>query len=105
MFIKTKISVGIHSFVEQHNDIKALLKAIDEYFETSDKALAITLIMKLSSMRLTSVRNMGEHIMKIQVLAAQLKILEFEMSKTFLVHYILNTLPAKYAPFKISYNT
>ena len=27
------------------------------------------------------------------------------MSETFLVHYILNTLPAAYGPFKISYNT
>ena len=27
------------------------------------------------------------------------------MSDTFLVHYILNTLPQQYSPFKISYNT
>ncbi|KAL6320915.1 hypothetical protein AAG906_010724 [Vitis piasezkii] len=34
---------------------KALLKAIDEQFVTSDKALANTLIMKFSSLRLTDV--------------------------------------------------
>ena len=27
------------------------------------------------------------------------------MSESFLVHYILNTLPQQYGPFKISYNT
>ncbi|XP_041006927.1 uncharacterized protein LOC121251676 [Juglans microcarpa x Juglans regia] len=27
------------------------------------------------------------------------------MSESFLVHYILNTLPHQYGPFKISYNT
>ena len=27
------------------------------------------------------------------------------MFDSFLVHYILNTLPQKYEPFKISYNT
>ena len=27
------------------------------------------------------------------------------MSESFLVHYILNTLPPQYGPFKISYNT
>ena len=27
------------------------------------------------------------------------------MSNTFLVHYMLNTLPQQYSPFKISYNT
>ena len=30
MFIKTKISTSTHSGVEQHNDIKALQKAIDK---------------------------------------------------------------------------
>ncbi|KAK9111000.1 hypothetical protein Scep_018519 [Stephania cephalantha] len=38
-------------------------------------------------------------------IAAQLKTLEVDMSESFLVHYILNTLPPQYAPFKISYNT
>ena len=79
--------------------------AIDEHFETSDKTLANTLIMKFSSMSLTSGRNVHEHTMKMQDLAAQLKILELEISVAFLVHYILSTLPAQYGPFKISYNT
>ncbi|XP_016570318.2 uncharacterized protein LOC107868208 [Capsicum annuum] len=65
MFIKTKISAGIRGSVEQHYNVKALLKAIDEQFETSDKALASTLIMKCSSMRLTCVRGVHEHIMKM----------------------------------------
>ena len=56
-------------------------------------------------MRLTSGRNVYEHIMKMQDLAAQLKILELEMSVIFLAHYILSTLPAQYSPYKISYNT
>ena len=56
-------------------------------------------------MRLTSVRNVREHIMKMRDLAAQVKIPEVEMSETFIVHYILNILPAQYGPFQISYNT
>ena len=55
MFIKTKISYGIRGSVDQHDNVKALLKAIDEQFVTSDKALASTLIMKFSSLRLTDV--------------------------------------------------
>ena len=30
MVIKTKIFVGIHGFVDQHNDVRALLKFLDE---------------------------------------------------------------------------
>jgi len=57
MFIKTKISVGIRGFVDQHEKVRDLLKAIDDQFITSDKALANSLIMKFSSLRLTSVKG------------------------------------------------
>ena len=70
MFIKTKISTGISGSIDQHTNVKALLKAIDEQFETSDKALAITLIMKFSSLRLTNVRGVHEHIMQMGDIAA-----------------------------------
>ena len=91
MFIKTKISTSIHGSLEQYNNVKVLLKASDEQFETSEKALESSLIMKFSSMRLTSVRNVREHIMKMRELGAQLKILEVEIYKTFPMHYIFNT--------------
>ena len=60
--------------------------------------------MKFSSLRLTSVKSVHEHIMKMRDIAAQLKNLEVDMSETFLVHYMLNTLLKQYGPFKISYN-
>ncbi|KAL3506905.1 hypothetical protein ACH5RR_032287 [Cinchona calisaya] len=82
-----------------------LLKAINEQFESSDKALASTLIMKFSTMKLTSIKGVREHIMHMRDIAAQLKNLEVTMSDSFLVHYILNSLPQQYGPFKISYNT
>ena len=82
-----------------------MLKAIDDQFITSDKTLASTLIMKFSSLRLTSVKGVREYIMKMRDISAQLKKLEVDMSESFLVHFILNTLPHEYGPFKISYNT
>ena len=105
MFIKTKVTAGIRGSVDQHENVRDLLKAIDDQFVTSEKALASTLIMKFSSYRLTSVKGVREHIMKMRDIAAQLKKLEVDMSESFLVHYILNSLPAEYGPFKISYNT
>ena len=70
MFIKTKISAGIRGSVEQHDKVKSLLKAIDEQFVSSDKALASTLIIKFSSLRLTSVRGVREYIMQMRDIAA-----------------------------------
>ncbi|RVX16262.1 Retrovirus-related Pol polyprotein from transposon TNT 1-94 [Vitis vinifera] len=105
MYIKTKISAGIRGSIEQHENVRELLKAIDEQFVTSDKALASTLIMKFTSLKLTGIRGVREHIMETRDIMAQLKKLEVEMSESFLVHFILNTLPPQYGPFKISYNT
>ncbi|KAK4284758.1 hypothetical protein QN277_001542 [Acacia crassicarpa] len=105
MFIKTSISVGIRGFVEQHNKIRPLLKAIDEQLWTSDKAFIDTLIMKFSSPRLTAIKNVYKHIILIRDIEAQLKSLEVNMSDSFLVHYISNTLLQPYRPFRISCNT
>ncbi|KAK0596002.1 hypothetical protein LWI29_011917 [Acer saccharum] len=66
MFIKTKISDGIRGSVDQHEKVWDLLKAIDDQFVTLEKALASTLIMKFSSLRLTSVKGVHEHIMQMR---------------------------------------
>ena len=70
MFIKTKKFYGIRGSVDQHDNVKALLKAIDMQFVTLDKALANILIMKFSSLRLTDVSGVQEHIMQMRDIAA-----------------------------------
>ena len=93
MFIKTKISIEIRGFVNQHEKVRDLLKAINDQFITSDKALANTLIMKFSSLWLTSMKGVHEYIMQMWDISAQLKKLEVDMYESFLMHFILNTLP------------
>ena len=106
MFIKTKISACIHGYVKQlikSNTSKSHIYC--EQFATSDKALATTLIMQFSSTKLTGIGGVRDHIMRMRDILTQLKTLEVTMSKTFLVHFLLNTLPQQYSPFKISYYT
>ena len=105
MYIRTKISTSIHGSIEQHENVRKLLKAIDEQFVTSNKALANTLIIKFTSLKLIDIKDVREHIMEMRDMVAQPKNLKVEMSESFLVHFILNTFPPQYGPFKISYNT
>ena len=79
MFIKTKIFIGIRGSVKARHEVRELLKAIDEQFETSDKALASTLIMKFSSLRLTGIKGVRDHIMQMRDISVQLKTLEIKM--------------------------
>ncbi|KAF7825290.1 Retrovirus-related Pol polyprotein from transposon TNT 1-94 [Senna tora] len=105
MYIKSKISASIRGSLGVHKNVCNFLKAIDEQFESSEKALASTLMSKLSTMKLTSIKGVREHIMRMRDIAAQLKTLEVELPDSFLVYSILNSLPHQYGPFKISYNT
>ena len=105
MYIKPKISAGICGSIERHENVRELLKAIDEQFVTLDKPLASTLIMKFTSLKPTGIRGVRKHIMEMKDIVAQLKKLKVEMFESFLVNFILNTLPPQYWPFKISYNT
>ncbi|KAL0411901.1 UNVERIFIED_CONTAM: hypothetical protein Slati_3779800 [Sesamum latifolium] len=82
MFIKTKISASIRGSVDQHNNVCELLKAIDDQFVSSDKALASTLIMRFTSQN--GLNGVREHIMQMRDIAAQLKSLEVDMSESFL---------------------
>lgn len=68
------------------------MKPLMSNFESSKKTLAITLIEKLSSMKMSNI-------------AIQLKSLKIEISETFLVHFVTNSRPSLYGPFKISYNS
>ncbi|GAV80647.1 UBN2_2 domain-containing protein, partial [Cephalotus follicularis] len=71
----------------------------------SDKALARTIMKKLSGIMFDNSKSVLQHIMEIRDIAAQLKSLEVEISESFIVHFILNTLPTKYGAFKVSYDT
>ena len=93
MFIKTKITIGIRGSIEQYEKVQDFLKVIDGQFITSDKALASTLIMKCSSIGITSIRVVHEHIMQMRDIMDQLKKLGIDMLESFLVHFIFNTLP------------
>ena len=81
------------------------MKAIEEQFVSSDKSLASTLIKKLSSMRCDKSRGVHDHFMEMRDIAAKVKFLEVDISKSFLIHFILKFFPMEYEPFEISYNT
>ena len=105
MFIKSHINKNIRGSIPECNKVKDLMKAIEEEFIRSDKALASILMKRFSSKTFDYSKNLCEHIMEMRDMVAQLKSLEVEISESFLVHFILNSLPSEFGPFKISYNT
>ena len=57
IYIKTCISASIRGSIPDYAYVRDLLKAIYDQFETLDKALTSTLMIKLLSIKLTSVKG------------------------------------------------
>ncbi|CAO2180425.1 unnamed protein product [Urochloa humidicola] len=111
MVMTQTISPGIRGAIPTKdpagNDLtaKELLAKIEENFKSSSKTYASTTIMKLVSSQYNGQSGIREHILSMCDMAAKLKQMKMEISEGFLIHFIMTSLPAQYAAFKINYNT
>ncbi|XP_044479425.1 uncharacterized protein LOC123206322 [Mangifera indica] len=105
MLMKAHVSKSIRGLVPECKKAKDLMKAIEEQFVTSNKALASTLMKKLSGMKFDNSKGVRQHGMRMRDIATKLKSLNIDALDPFLVHFALNSLLMEYSPFKISYNT
>ena len=104
-FMRMTIAGNIKSSLPKSDNAKEFLKAVEERFKTADKSLAGTLMAQLTTMKYNGVHGMQNHILEMTNLAAKLKTLGMTVGESFLVQFILNSLPAQYGPFQIHYNT
>ena len=99
------IANNIKSTIPQTESAKEYLAFVEERFRSEDKSLAGTLMAQLTTMKYDGSRGMQEHIIEMTNISARLKTLGMMVDDSFLVHFILNSLPPNYGPFQINYNT
>ncbi|GAV86615.1 UBN2_2 domain-containing protein [Cephalotus follicularis] len=105
MIMKSSISITIRGAIPNSNDAKTYLASMEEQFKGSSKAHASTLIMKMITTRYDGTSGVREHIMMMNDVTSKLNDIEMAISEGFLVHFIMTSLPMKFGPFKINYNT
>ena len=59
----------------------------------------------LATMKFDGSRTVYEHVIEMTNIATRLQTLGMTVKENFLVQCILNSLPSKYDPFQMSYNT
>ena len=69
MFIRSHIGKSIRGSIPDCAKAKEYLKAILDRFETSDKALASTLMAKMCSMKFNGIKSVCDHIMQMRDIA------------------------------------
>ncbi|XP_019228950.1 PREDICTED: uncharacterized protein LOC109210035 [Nicotiana attenuata] len=105
MFMRMSIANNIKSTILQTESAREYLKFVEERFRSTDKSLAGTLMAELTTMKFDGSRSMQNHIIEMTNIAARLQTLEMKVDDSFLVQFILNSLPPEYGPFRINYNT
>ena len=101
--MRMSIANNIKSTLPECDTAKEFSKTVDERFRSADKSLVGTLMAEL--IKFDGTCRMHEHILEMSNLAAKLKALEMNVDESFLVQFILNSLPLHYGPFQIHYNT
>ena len=81
MFMKSHVIKGIQGSIPECIKAKDFIKVVEEQFVSSDKALASTLMKRLSSKTFDNSRSVREHIMEMRDMSAQLKSIEVDVSK------------------------
>ncbi|XP_020086738.1 uncharacterized protein LOC109709077 [Ananas comosus] len=90
---KSRVLKSIRGSIPECDKAKDYLKAIEEQFVSFDKALANTLMKRLSGIKYNRAKGVREHIMEMRNIAAQLKALNLsEEMRIMLPHCILELL-------------
>ena len=96
---------NIKTSLHQTEFASEFLKSVEESFKRADKSLAGTLMAELTTMKYDGQKGIQQHILNMTEKATKLKALGMGMDESFLVQFVLNSLPSQFAPFKIHYNT
>uniref|UniRef100_A0A803MAV9 Retrovirus-related Pol polyprotein from transposon TNT 1-94-like beta-barrel domain-containing protein n=1 Tax=Chenopodium quinoa TaxID=63459 RepID=A0A803MAV9_CHEQI len=102
MFMRITIASNIKTSLPATKSASEFLKNVEERFKSADKSLAGTLMDELTTMKYDGQKK--QHILNMSEKAAKLKALGIGIDKSFLVQFILNSLPSQFEPFKIHYN-
>ncbi|XP_038685075.1 uncharacterized protein LOC119985002 [Tripterygium wilfordii] len=105
MFLRMTIAANIKTSLPETQKAKEYLNNVRDRFRTADKSPAGKLMAELTTMRFDGTRTMNEHIIEMTNLAANLRTLGMIVDDSFLVQFVLNSLPPEYGPFQINYNT
>ena len=105
MIMKGPMTPAICGAISNSNNIMIYMKSIEEQFLGTSKFLTSTLMIKIITMKYDGHSGVRDHIMKMSAMASQLKQVDMAISKGFLVHFIMTSLPSQFGHSKINYNT
>ncbi|GAV72124.1 UBN2 domain-containing protein [Cephalotus follicularis] len=107
MFMRMTVANNIKSTIPVTDNAKEFMKSVENLSqsESADKSRAGTLMGTLTTIKYDGSRTMHEHVTEMANIAARLRSMGMKVDESFLVQFIINSLPSEYGPFQINYNT
>ena len=90
------IASSIKSTLPERVIAKEYLKLVEECFRSADKSLTGTLMAKFTTMKYDGSLSMQQHILDMTNITARLMTLGMKDDDSFLVQFIMNSLPQEY---------
>jgi hypothetical protein len=105
MVIKSSIMEAIRGAIPNCETFKEYIKKLKSQFTGSSKMHTSTIIKKLVMKKYSFDSGVREHILKMSNMTSKLKSMDMWLKYEFLVHLVMSSLPKKFEPFEINYNS
>lgn len=98
---------NIKSMISKTNNVKSFMKLAKSmsYSDAVDKLIDGILIGILTTLKFDSSRIMHEHLTKMINITIILRPIIIKIDESFLMTFIMDSLPPQYGQFQINYNT
>ncbi|XP_020260739.1 uncharacterized protein LOC109837062 [Asparagus officinalis] len=100
--MRKTIANNIKSTIPKTDNAKEFMKFVEDLLQSdsADKSIAGTLMSTLTTMKFNGSYTMHEHVTEMANTAARLRSMGMEVSESFLVWFIINSLPSEYGSWK-----
>ncbi|XP_058761385.1 uncharacterized protein LOC131634778 [Vicia villosa] len=98
---------NVKSFIPNTENAREFMKNVKEYSnsEITDKFAVENLMSELTTKNFEWSQPIHDHVTQMQNLAAKSKSLGMDVNESFLVQFIINSLPLEFGQFQVNYNT
>ncbi|GAV76542.1 UBN2_2 domain-containing protein [Cephalotus follicularis] len=107
MFMRMTVANNIKSTILVTDNAKEFMKSVKNLSqsESADKSRDGTLMGTLTTIKYDGSRTMHGHVTEMENIASRLRSMGVKVDESFLVQFIINSLPSEYGTFQINYNT
>ncbi|KAK9103382.1 hypothetical protein Sjap_020636 [Stephania japonica] len=105
--MRMTIAENVKPSMPKTSDAKEFMIQLKEYSQSdiADKSIVGSLMSELTTKKFEWSQPIHDHVTSMSNLAAKLKAMSMDVSESFLVQFIINSLPPEFGQFQVNYNT